>query len=247
MRAHVRHHQARNPCGGRVPPTISRRYARALAFARAIGGSASRGVAMSDRLLHVRAIVAVPQADVIIAPGLCNAARSTTHQAQAHTRILERPAPVPKRSTFVNLGRLPRAQPHHFESGATTAGRHQGRTHRRHGETSTRVARVRAREVERGVSRQRLAGISSAPGQQKRVDSARSRPRRPPSARLAVRARATAFYPFPDGVRPPCPRALGNHPTGRRDGRAKYRPSPTISDRMVFTGEKAARPALRTT
>ena len=195
-----------NPCGvaRRRPNSRTRTNARSSATSE----SAFGGIVAFNRPIDaatVDAMVAGPQADVVIAPGYApGAIEALRGEAQEHAHPRSRRRPVASRSTSA---RSPAASssrtPHHFAATRDdVARRHQGRADDRAvARPRARVAHLRSREVERDRARQGRPGgrHRRRSAEPRRVGRDRGPEGRGPGPR-AARPRATRFYPFPDGV-----------------------------------------------
>jgi phosphoribosylaminoimidazolecarboxamide formyltransferase/IMP cyclohydrolase len=108
-----------NPCGAAVAPDgdLASAYARALAADEksAIGGIVAVNGPVTDAVAD--AIVAGPQADVIIAPSYADGTIDKLIGRRKATRLLQAAAPDPERSHFRQIGGGFLVQdPHHFAS-----------------------------------------------------------------------------------------------------------------------------------
>ena len=106
-----------NPCGVAIDGELSTAYARALACDEqsAFGGIVAFNRPLDDAT--IAAMVAGPQADVVIAPGYAPGTVDALIKRRRNTRILEAPEPGGETLDLRQIsGGFLVQQPHHFES-----------------------------------------------------------------------------------------------------------------------------------
>jgi phosphoribosylaminoimidazolecarboxamide formyltransferase/IMP cyclohydrolase len=232
-----------NPCGVAVAGTPAEAYARALAADErsAFGGVVAHSHPVDEPT--ATAMVAGPQADVVIAPAWDPGTLGALAAKRRNTRLLEAPPPEPYSRHLRQLGAGLLVQtPHHY-----AAGRDAWRVVTKASPTSEQWAdaelawRVCGAVTSNAVVLVRdgvAVGIGA--GQQNRVQAAEIA-----AAKAAGRARggacaSDAFYPFPDGVEAAAAAgvAVVIQPGGSVRDEEVIRRADELGLAMVFTGER---------
>jgi len=232
-----------NPCGVAVADDLATGYTRALECDEqsAFGGI----VALNRRLddATVAAIVAGPQADVVIAPGYAPGTVDALIKRRRNTRILE--APVPEVDALdlrqISGGFLVQ-QPHRFD-----AGRDDWRV-------VTKVAPTDEQWGDIGLAWRVCGHVKSnavvlvkdgqavgiGAGQQKRVDSTEIAANKAAGRARGGACASDAFYPFPDGVEAAGAAGVAAiiQPGGGMGDAAVIEVADEMGIAMVFTGER---------
>ena len=192
-----------NPCGVAVADDLATAYALALAGDEksAFGGIVALGRPGDDAT--VAAMVAGPQADVVIAPGYSPGAVEALAQKRRNTRVLEAPAPGHESLDFRQItGGFLVQQPRHF-----AAGRDDWRVVTKRAPTAEEwldaelawrlVGHVKSNSIVL-VKGGQAVGIGA--GQQSRVDAAELATRKADGRAQGGASASDAFYPFADGI-----------------------------------------------
>ena len=232
-----------NPCGVAVADDLATGYTRALECDEqsAFGGI----VALNRRLddATVAAMVAGPQADVVIAPGYAPGTVDALIKRRRNTRILE--APVPEVDALdlrqISGGFLVQ-QPHRFD-----AGRDDWRV-------VTKVAPTDEQWGDIGLAWRVCGHVKSnavvlvkdgqavgiGAGQQKRVDSTEIAAKKAAGRARGGACASDAFYPFPDGVEAAGAAGVAAiiQPGGGMGDAAVIEVADEMGIAMVFTGER---------
>jgi len=192
-----------NPCGVAVADDLATAYQRALEGDEksAFGGIVALGRPLDQATAD--AMVAGPQADVVIAPGYGAGTLESLTKKRKNTRLLEAPAPGREALDFRQIsGGFLVQQPHHF-----AAGRDDWRvvTKRAPTEQEWRDAELAWRLVGHVKSNSivlvkggQAVGIGA--GQQSRVDAAELAARKAAGRAAGGASASDAFYPFADGI-----------------------------------------------
>jgi len=192
-----------NPCGVAVADDLATAYQRALECddKSAFGGIVALGRPLDEATAE--AMVAGPQADVVIAPGYGPGTLEALAKKRKNTRLLEAPAPGREPLDFRQIsGGFLVQEPHHF-----AAGRDDWRvvTKRAPTEEEWRDAELAWRLVGHVKSNSivlvkdgQAVGIGA--GQQSRVDAAELAARKAAGRAAGGASASDAFYPFADGI-----------------------------------------------
>jgi phosphoribosylaminoimidazolecarboxamide formyltransferase/IMP cyclohydrolase len=192
-----------NPCGVAVADDLATAYALALAGDEksAFGGIVALGRPVDDAT--VAAMVAGPQADVVIAPGYGPGAVEALAKKRRNTRVLEALAPGREALDFRQIsGGFLVQEPHHF-----AAGRDDWRVVTKRAPTAEEwldaelawrlVGHVKSNSIVL-VKGGQAVGIGA--GQQSRVDAAELAARKANGRGQGGASASDAFYPFADGI-----------------------------------------------
>ena len=192
-----------NPCGVGVASDLATAYTKALAGDElsAFGGIVALNRPVDDATAD--AMVAGPQADVVIAPGYTDEAKAKLQAKRKNTRILESPAPEPRSRDYrqISGGFLVQQAPYFG------TGRGDWRVVTKAAPTTEQWAdaelawRICAHVKSNSVVLVRDGqAVGVGAGQQSRVGAAEIAAEKA-QGRAAGGASATdGFYPFPDGV-----------------------------------------------
>jgi phosphoribosylaminoimidazolecarboxamide formyltransferase/IMP cyclohydrolase len=192
-----------NPCGVAVADDLATAYALALAGDEksAFGGIVALGRPVDEETLA--AMVAGPQADVVVAPGFGPGAVEALAKKRRNTRVLEAPAPGRETLDFRQIsGGFLVQQPHHY-----AAGRDDWRVVTKRAPTAEEwldaelawrlVGHVKSNSIVL-VKGGQAVGIGA--GQQSRVDAAELAARKAGGRAEGGASASDAFYPFADGI-----------------------------------------------
>jgi phosphoribosylaminoimidazolecarboxamide formyltransferase/IMP cyclohydrolase len=192
-----------NPCGVAIAPDLATAYQRALAGDErsAFGGIVALSRPVDDET--AAAMVAGPQADVVIAPGYSPGALAALAKKRKNTRLLEAPAPSPPARELRQIsGGFLVQQAAHF-----VAGRDDWRV-------VTKVAPTAEQWADAELA-WRLTGhvksnaivlvkdgmaVGIGAGQQNRVEAGEIAAKKAAGRATGGACASDAFYPFPDGV-----------------------------------------------
>ena len=232
-----------NPCGVAVDDDLATAYARALACDEQ---SAFGGVVACNRPIDdatVEAMVAGPQADVVIAPGYAPGTVDALIKRRRNTRILEAPEPGAEALDLRQIsGGFLVQQPHHFESG-----RDDWRVVTKVAPTDEQwrdlqlawriCGHVKSNAVVL-VKDGQAVGIGA--GQQKRVDSGEIAAKKAAGRAVGGACASDAFYPFPDGVEAAGAAGVAAiiQPGGGMGDAKVIDVADDLGIAMVFTGER---------
>jgi phosphoribosylaminoimidazolecarboxamide formyltransferase/IMP cyclohydrolase len=232
-----------NPCGVAVADTTAVAYSRALECDEQ---SAFGGVVALNRTLDAAtadAMVAGPQADVIIAPAYEPGTLDALVGRRRNTRLLEAPPPEPERLDLRQIsGGLLAQEPHRF-----VAGRDDWRIvtkvapteeQWRDAELAWRICgHVKSNAIVL-VKDAQAVGIGA--GQQKRVDSAEIAAGKAAGRAVGGASASDAFYPFPDGIEAAAAAgvAVVVQPGGAMRDEAITERADELGLAMVLTGER---------
>ena len=232
-----------NPCGVAVAGDLATAYQRAL---EGDEQSAFGGIVAVNRPLDaetVAAMVAGPQADVVIAPGYGPGAVDALVAKRKNTRLLEAEAPAPEALDFRQIsGGFLVQQPHHFASSrpdwrvVTKAAPTEEQW--RDAELAWRICgHVKSNAI---VLVANGAAVGIGAGQQKRVDSAEIAARKAAGRAKGGACASDAFYPFPDGVEAAAAAgaAVVVQPGGSLRDDEVIATADALGLAMVFTGER---------
>ncbi len=232
-----------NPCGVAVADDLETAYALALACDEksAFGGIVALGRSVDEAT--VAAMVAGPQADVVIAPGYGSGAVEALAKKRRNTRVLEAPAPGRETLDFRQIsGGFLVQQPHHFATGRD----------------DWRVVTKRAPTTEEWLDAElawRLVGhvksnsivlvkggqaVGIGAGQQSRVDAAELAARKADGRARGGASASDAFYPFADGIDAAAAAgvAVVVQPGGAMRDDELIAHADDLGLAMVFTGER---------
>jgi phosphoribosylaminoimidazolecarboxamide formyltransferase/IMP cyclohydrolase len=232
-----------NPCGVAVADDLATAYRRALECDEqsAFGGIVATNRPIDDAT--VEAMVAGPQADVIIAPGYAPGTVDALIKRRRNTRILEAPAPGSETLDLRQIsGGFLVQQPHHFESG-----RDDWRVVTKVAPTDEQwsdlqlawrvCGHVKSNAVVL-VKDGQAVGIGA--GQQKRVDSTEIAAKKAAGRAVGGACASDAFYPFPDGVEAAGAAGVATivQPGGGMGDASVIEVADKMGIAMVFTGER---------
>ncbi len=192
-----------NPCGVAVADDLATAYALALAGDEksAFGGIVALGRPVDEET--AAAMVAGPQADVVIAPGYGPGAIEALAKKRKNTRVLEAPAPSREALDFRQIsGGFLVQEPHHFAAGRddwrVVTKRAPTAEEWRDAELAWRlVGHVKSNSIVL-VKGGQAVGIGA--GQQSRVDAAELAVRKAAGRAEGGASASDAFYPFADGI-----------------------------------------------
>ena len=232
-----------NPCGAALSSDLATAYQLALECDER---SAFGGIVALNRPLDtatVEAMVAGPQADVVIAPGFAHGTIEALVAKRKNTRILEAPPPEPSAIDVRQLsGGFLVQEPHRF-----VAERDEWRV-------VTKIAPTDAqwRDVEVAwricghvksnaivlVKDGQAVGIGA--GQQNRVESGEIAAKKAAGRAAGGACASDAFYPFPDGIEAAAAAgaAVVIQPGGAMRDEANIERADELGLAMVFTGER---------
>jgi phosphoribosylaminoimidazolecarboxamide formyltransferase/IMP cyclohydrolase len=232
-----------NPCGVAVDDDLSTAYRRALECDEQ---SAFGGIVACNRPLDdatVEAMVAGPQADVVIAPGYAPGSVDALIKRRRNTRILEAPKPGGETLDLRQIsGGFLVQEPHRFE-----AGRDDWRVVTKVAPTDDQwrdlqlawriCGHVKSNAVVL-VKDGQAVGIGA--GQQKRVDSTEIAAKKAAGRARSGACASDAFYPFPDGVEAAAAAGVAAiiQPGGAMGDAKVIEVADELSIAMVFTGER---------
>ncbi|MEO7836249.1 MAG: bifunctional phosphoribosylaminoimidazolecarboxamide formyltransferase/IMP cyclohydrolase [Acidimicrobiales bacterium] len=232
-----------NPCGAALAGDLASAYERALAGddKSAFGGIVAVNGAITEAVAE--AIVAGPQADVIIAPGYEEGTVAMLVARRKATRLLQAAAPEAEKFHFRQIGGgFLVQQPHHFASS-----RSQWRvvTERQPTDTEWRDAEVAWRlggYVKSNsivlVADGQAVGIGA--GQQSRVDAGEIAAKKAAGRAKGGACASDAFYPFRDGIEAAATAgvAVVIQPGGALHDDEIIAAADELGLAMVFTGER---------
>ncbi|HET7486975.1 MAG TPA: bifunctional phosphoribosylaminoimidazolecarboxamide formyltransferase/IMP cyclohydrolase [Acidimicrobiales bacterium] len=192
-----------NPCGVAVAGDLATAYAKALAADEksAFGGIVAVNGPITDEVAD--AIVAAPQADVIVAPALEPGAVEKLVARRKATRLLRAAPPEPLRRSFREVsGGFLVQEAHHFE---TTRADWRVATKAQPTEEQWRDAELAWRIGGHVKSNSIVlvrdgAAVGIGAGQQSRVDAGELAARKAAGRAEGGACASDAFYPFRDGV-----------------------------------------------
>jgi phosphoribosylaminoimidazolecarboxamide formyltransferase/IMP cyclohydrolase len=232
-----------NPCGVAVDNDLATAYRRALECDEQ---SAFGGIVAFNRVLDdatVAAMVAGPQADVVIAPGYAPATVDALIKRRKNTRILEAPAPGGEALDYRQIsGGFLVQEPHRFETG-----RDDWRVVTKVAPTDDQwrdlqlawciCGHVKSNAVVL-VKDGQAVGIGA--GQQKRVDSTEIAAKKAAGRARGGACASDAFYPFPDGVEAAAAAGVAAiiQPGGAMGDAKVIEVADELGIAMVFTGER---------
>ena len=232
-----------NPCGVAVADDLATAYALALAGDEksAFGGIVALGRPVDEAT--VAAMVAGPQADVVIAPGYGPGAVEALAKKRRNTRVLEAPAPGREALDFRQIsGGFLVQEPHHF-----AAGRDDWRVVTKRAPTAEEwldaelawrlVGHVKSNSIVL-VKGGQAVGIGA--GQQSRVDAAELAARKADGRAQGGASASDAFYPFADGIDAAAAAgvAVVVQPGGAMRDDELIAHADDLGLAMVFTGER---------
>ena len=232
-----------NPCGVAVADDLATAYALALAGDEksAFGGIVALGRQVDEET--VAAMVAGPQADVVVAPGYGPGAIEALAKKRRNTRVLEAPAPGRDALDFRQIsGGFLVQEPHHF-----AAGRDGWRVVTKRAPTAEEwldaelawrlVGHVKSNSIVL-VKGWQAVGIGA--GQQSRVDAAELAARKAGGRAEGGASASDAFYPFADGIDAAAAAgvAVVVHPGGAMRDDELIAHTDDLGLAMVFTGER---------
>ena len=232
-----------NPCGVAVAGDLATAYERALACDEqsAFGGIVAVNRPLDDAT--ITAMVAGPQADVVIAPGYEPGTVDALIKRRKNTRILEAPTPGAEALDLRQIsGGFLVQEPHHFESG-----RDDWKVVTRAAPTDEQwrdlqlawriCGHVKSNAVVL-VKDGQAVGIGA--GQQKRVDSTEIAAKKAAGRADGGACASDAFYPFPDGVEAAGAAGVAAivQPGGAMGDGAVIEMADEMGIAMVFTGER---------
>jgi phosphoribosylaminoimidazolecarboxamide formyltransferase/IMP cyclohydrolase len=232
-----------NPCGAAVAGDLADAYQRALAADEksAFGGIVAVNGPITDAVAD--AIVAGPQADVIIAPGYEDGTVEKLIGRRKATRLLQASAPDPERFHFRQIGGgFLVQQPHHF-----AAGRDEWRvvTERQPTDDEWRDAELawRLGGYVKSNSIVLVAGgqaVGIGAGQQSRVDAGEIAAKKADGRAKGGACASDAFYPFRDGIEAAASAgvAVVIQPGGSMRDDEIIAAADELGLAMVFTGER---------
>jgi phosphoribosylaminoimidazolecarboxamide formyltransferase/IMP cyclohydrolase len=232
-----------NPCGAAVAADLATAYRRALECDEK---SAFGGVVAFNRRLDTataEAMVAGPQADVVIAPGYEAGTLDTLAKKRKNTRLLAAPAPGREALDFRQIsGGFLVQQPHHFaadrDAWRVVTKRAPTAEEWRDAELAWRLCgHVKSNAVVL-VKNGQAVGIGA--GQQSRVDAAELAGRKAAGRAAGGASASDAFYPFPDGIEAAADAgvAVVIQPGGALRDEANTERADELGLAMVFTGER---------
>ena len=232
-----------NPCGVAVAADLATAYQLAL---EGDEQSAFGGIVALNRPVDadtVAAMVAGPQADVVIAPGYGPGALDALVAKRKNTRLLQAEAPAAEALDFRQIsGGFLVQQPHHFASSrpdwrvVTKAAPTDEQW--RDAELAWRICgHVKSNAI---VLVANGAAVGIGAGQQKRVDSAEIAARKAAGRAKGGACASDAFYPFPDGVEAAAAAgvAVVVQPGGSLRDDEVIATADALGLAMVFTGER---------
>ncbi len=232
-----------NPCGVALADSAAVAYGRALACDEQ---SAFGGVIALNRTIDAAtadAIVAGPQADVIIAPAYEPGTLEALIGRRKNTRLLEAPTPEPLRLDLRQIsGGLLAQEPHRFVSGrddwrvVTKVAPTDEQW--RDAELAWRICgHVKSNAIVL-VKDAQAVGIGA--GQQKRVDAGEIAARKAAGRAAGGASASDAFYPFPDGIEAAAAAgvAVVVQPGGAMRDEAITERADELGLAMVLTGER---------
>jgi phosphoribosylaminoimidazolecarboxamide formyltransferase/IMP cyclohydrolase len=232
-----------NPCGVAVDDHLADAYARALECdpQSAFGGVVACNLPVDEAT--VAAMVAGPQADVIIAPGYAPGTVDALIKRRKNTRIIEAPEPGGETLDLRQIsGGFLVQQPHHF-----AAGRDDWRVVTKVAPTDDQwsdlqlawriCGHVKSNAVVL-VKDGQAVGIGA--GQQKRVDSTEIAAKKAAGRARGGACASDAFYPFPDGVEAAGAAGVATivQPGGAMGDASVIEVADELGIAMVFTGER---------
>ena len=232
-----------NPCGAAVADTLAEAYERALAADEksAFGGIVAVNGPVTDAVAD--AIVAGPQADVIIAPGYDEGTVDKLVGRRKATRLLQATPPEPEPFHLRQIGGGFLVQdPHHF-----AAGRSEWRvvTKRQPTEDEWRDAELawRLGGFVKSNSIVLVAGgqaVGIGAGQQSRVDAGEIAAKKADGRAKGGACASDAFYPFRDGIEAAASAgvAVVIQPGGSMRDDEIIAAADELGLAMVFTGER---------
>lgn len=232
-----------NPCGVAVADDLATAYQRALECDErsAFGGIVAFNRPIDD--LTASAMVAGPQADVVIAPGYSPGALEALRAKRKNTRLLEAPVPTGEPREFRQItGGFLVQDSAHFAAG------------RDDWKVATKVAPTAEQWADAELA-WRICGhvksnaivlvkdgqaVGIGAGQQNRVESGEIAAKKADGRAVGGACASDAFYPFPDGVEAAAAAgvAVVLQPGGAlRDDEVTAR-ADELGLAMVFTGER---------
>ncbi len=232
-----------NPCGAAVHADLATAYQRALAADEksAFGGIVAVNGPVTAEVAD--AIVAGPQADVIIAPAYDDGVVDRLIARRKATRILRAGPPDERRRDYRQIGGGFLVQtPHHFESGRAdwrvVTERQPTEAEWRDAELAWRLGgHVKSNSIVL-VAGGQAVGIGA--GQQSRVDSAEIAARKAAGRARGGACASDAFFPFPDGVEAAAAAgvAVVIQPGGSLRDDEVIATADRLGLAMIFTGER---------
>jgi phosphoribosylaminoimidazolecarboxamide formyltransferase/IMP cyclohydrolase len=232
-----------NPCGAAVAGDLADAYERALAADEksAFGGIVAVNGTVTDEVAD--AIVAGPQADVIIAPGYAEGTIDKLIKRRRATRLLQASSPEAERFHFRQIGGgFLVQQPHHF---ASTRDEWRVVTERQPTEDEWRDAElawrlggyVKSNSIVL-VADGQAVGIGA--GQQSRVDAGEIAAKKAAGRAKGGACASDAFYPFRDGIDAAASAgvAVVIQPGGALHDDEIIAAADELGLAMVFTGER---------
>jgi phosphoribosylaminoimidazolecarboxamide formyltransferase / IMP cyclohydrolase len=232
-----------NPCGVAIADDLATAYQRALECDER---SAFGGIVALNRPLDeatVSAMVAGPQADVVIAPAYDDGTVDALKGKRKNTRILAAPTPTAEDLDFRQLsGGFLVQQPHHFAATRSdwrvvtraTPTEEQWRDT----ELAWRICgHVKSNAIVL-VKDGQAVGIGA--GQQNRVESGEIAAKKADGRAKDGACASDAFYPFPDGIEAAASAgvAVVIQPGGAMRDDANIARADELGLAMVFTGER---------
>ncbi len=232
-----------NPCGVAVAGDLATAYRRALECDER---SAFGGIVALNRPLDeatAAAMVAGPQADVVIAPGYEPGTLDALRAKRKNTRLLEAPRPTTERRDFRQLsGGFLVQEPHHF---AATRDQWKVVTRLvpteeqwRDAELAWRICgHVKSNSIVL-VKNGQAVGIGA--GQQNRVEAGEIAAKKADGRAKGGACASDAFYPFPDGIEAAASAGVAVivQPGGAMRDQENIARADELGVAMVFTGER---------
>jgi phosphoribosylaminoimidazolecarboxamide formyltransferase/IMP cyclohydrolase len=232
-----------NPCGVAVAGDLAAAYQRALECDErsAFGGIVALNRPLDD--VTAAAMVAGPQADVVIAPGYGAGTLDALRQKRKNTRVLEAPPPEQPARDFRQLsgGFLVQRAPHF------AAGRDEWRVVTKAAPTTEQWAdaelawrvcgHVKSNSIVL-VKDGQAVGIGA--GQQNRVEAGEIATKKAAGRAVGGACASDAFYPFPDGIEAAAAAgaAVVVQPGGAMRDDENIARADELGLAMVFTGER---------
>jgi phosphoribosylaminoimidazolecarboxamide formyltransferase/IMP cyclohydrolase len=232
-----------NPCGVAVSADLATAYQRALECDEqsAFGGIVAVNRPLDDAT--VAAMVAGPQADVVIAPGYAPGTVDALIKRRKNTRILEAPEPEAESLDLRQIsGGFLVQEPHRFD-----AGRDDWRVVTKVAPTEEQWGDLQLAWRVCGHVKSNAAvlvkdgqAVGIGAGQQKRVDSTEIAAKKAAGRARGGACASDAFYPFPDGVEAAGAAGVATivQPGGGMGDASVIEVADKMGIAMVFTGER---------
>jgi phosphoribosylaminoimidazolecarboxamide formyltransferase / IMP cyclohydrolase len=232
-----------NPCGVAIADSLADAYRRALECDEksAFGGIVALNRPLDDAT--ATAMVAGPQADVVIARGYAAGTLEALTQKRKNTRLLEAPEPGQESLDFRQIsGGFLVQEPHNFAAGRddwrVVTKRAPTEQEWRDAELAWRlVGHVKSNSIVL-VKDEQAVGIGA--GQQSRVDAAELAARKADGRAAGGASASDAFYPFADGIDAAVTAgvAVVVQPGGAMRDEELIAHADELGLAMVFTGER---------